>query len=405
MTDLAARAADLNAEAEALSEDMIDLRRRIHRRPELGLDNPETQSTIMAALEPLGFDAQTGSGITSIVADLHGSRPGPTLLLRADTDALPMTEDTDWEHRSEHADRAHVCGHDAHVSMLVGAAQMLVERRDEIAGTIRFIFQPGEEGSGGAAVMMAEDVLTAGLERPVDAAFAIHITPNLPVGYVSCRGGPLMAATDDFEVVVRGKGGHASTPHLAIDPMPVACEMVTALQTLVTRRVNALDPAVITVGHLTGGSTKNVIPETVRFEGTIRTLSAPTRDAVCMSFARVIEGVAAAHECEVEIEMERGYPVTENDHDFVSFVEGVVGETFGDDSYFELPWPVMGAEDFSYILQAVPGAMALLGVCPDDIPNSLDAPSCHSNLMRLNEAGLAKGAALHAAVALSYCTD
>jgi amidohydrolase len=405
MTDLAGRADDLNAEAVALTDDIVGLRRQIHRRPELGLDNPETQSTILAALAPLGLEIQTGVGLTSIVADLKGSRPGPTLLLRADTDALPMTEDTDWDHKSEHADRAHVCGHDAHVAMLVGAARILADRRDEIAGTIRFIFQPGEEGSGGAAVMVKEGVLAKGLDRPVDAAFAMHITPNLPVGYVSCRGGPLMAATDDFEVTVRGKGGHASTPHLTIDPMPVACEMVTALQTLVTRRINALDPAVVTVAHITGGSTKNVIPETVQFEGTIRSLSEPTRDAICLGFARVLEGVAAAHDCNVEIQLERGYPVTVNDAEFVTFVERVVGDTLGEKMYFPLPWPVMGAEDFSYILEEVPGAMALLGVCPEDITNSLEAPSCHSNYMRLNEAGLAKGAALHAAVALSYCAD
>jgi hippurate hydrolase len=264
MVDAGVLGEDLLAEARSIAPDVVELRRQIHRRPELGLRNPETQQRIVDALGGLGLTITTGSSLSSVVATLVGSKPGPTFLLRADTDALPMSEDTEWAHRSEHGDRAHVCGHDAHVAMLVGAARLLAGRRDDLAGTVRFMFQPGEEGSGGAKLMIDEGVLTDGLDEPVSAAFAIHISPNIPTGMVAARPGPLMAATDDFRVVLRGRGGHASTPHFANDPIPVAAEIITALQTLVTRRINAFDPAVLTVAHLTAGTTVNVIPDSTR---------------------------------------------------------------------------------------------------------------------------------------------
>lgn len=392
----------LRSEADELAAEVTDLRRRIHRHPELGNHNPVTQQKILEALDGLGIELETGRNITSVIGTLRGERPGPTILLRADTDALPMTEDTDWEHRSEIEGQAHMCGHDAHVAMLVGAARLLAARREDLAGTVRFMFQPGEEGHGGAAVMIDEGVLRDGLDEPVSAAFAIHITPNLPVGFVGCRPGPLLAATDEFHVTVTGRGGHASTPHLALDPIPVACEMVGALQTLVTRRVHAFDPAVLTVAHITAGTTTNVIPSTAIFEGTIRTTTEHTRATVCQGVERIVAGIAAAHECEVVVEVTPGYPVTVNDAEFTEFTRSVVTDTLGDRAWFEMPWPVMGAEDFSYVLQEVPGAMVFLGVCPEDIPNSLEAPSCHSNLMRLNEAALPLGVALHAAIAIRY---
>ncbi len=395
----------LRSAADELYPDVVELRRAIHRRPELGLQNPETQALILERLAGLGLEIETGGSLTSITATLRGGRPGRTILLRADTDALPMTEDLEWDHRSEVAGRAHVCGHDAHVAMLVGAARLLAERRDELAGTVRFIFQPGEEGSGGAALMIDEGVLTNGLDEPVSAAFAIHITPNLPVGFVGTKPGALMASTDDFAVTVTGRGGHASTPHFGVDPIPVAAEMVTALQSLVTRRINAFDPAVVTVAHLEAGTTSNVIPETAWFEGTIRTVSEGTRAAVRVGFDRVCRGVAAAHECDIHIDLRAGYPVTVNDDAFTLFVREVIEEVAGPQAFFEMPWPVMGAEDFSYLLQRVPGAMVFLGVCPDDIENSLEAPSCHSNLMRLNETALPLGVALHASVAMRYLAE
>lgn len=377
--------------------DAVDLRREIHRHPELGVDNPDTQRRILDSLAGLGLEISTGENLTSIVADLVGARPGPTLLLRADTDALPMEEESGEPFSSIIPGRAHACGHDSHVAMLVAAARILSEHRDELAGRVRFIFQPGEEGPGGARIMIEEGVLDG-----VDAAFALHISPNLPVGYVACRPGPIMAATDDFLVTVKGRGGHASTPHFGNDPIPVVCEMVLALQTMVTRRIDAFNPAVVTVGRIAAGSTVNVIPETAELLGTIRTVSDWTRLSVTAGFDRVVRNIAAAHECEVDIAMTPGYSVVRNDVSFVEFAARVATEVLGEGKYFELPSPIMGAEDFGYILERVPGAMAFLGVCPAEIENSLEAPSCHSNLMRLNEAGMAHGIALHVGVATSY---
>jgi hippurate hydrolase len=281
--------------------------------------------------------------------------------------------------------------------MLVGAARILAEHRDELAGRVRFIFQPGEEGPGGAKMMIDEGVLDG-----VDAAWALHISPNIPVGYLACRPGPIMAATDDFLVTVHGKGGHASTPHFGNDPIPVASEMVLALQNMVTRRIDAFNPAVVTVGRFRAGSTVNVIPESAELLGTIRTVSPWTRMSVTANFERVVRGIAAAHDCGVDLEMTPGYSVVNNDASFVNFVAGVARDVLGDDNYFELPSPIMGAEDFGYFLEKVPGAMGFLGVCPADIENSLEAPSCHSNVMRINEDGMRHGIALHVAVVTQY---
>ena len=394
----------LMAEAQALSTDMIDLRRDIHRHPELGLDNPRTQGLIIDALAPLGYEITTGSDISSVIATMSGPEPGPTVVLRADTDALPMVEDTEWDHRSTIEGRAHVCGHDAHVAMLVGAARLLADHRYDLAGTVRLAFQPGEEGAGGMPVMLREGLLTAGLDDHPDAAFAIHITPNIPVGMIGGRAGSIMASTDDFQVTIRGAGGHASTPHFGNDPIPVAAEIIMALQTLVTRQVNAFDPAVVTVAHVSAGSTSNVIPATAWFEGTIRTVSDHTRATVTAGFERVVRGVAAAHGCEVEIDLQANYPVTVNNSSVVDYCADLTRSLGGDQAWLELPTPIMGAEDVSYLFQQIPGAMVFLGVCPDDIPNSLLAPSCHSNLMRLNERGLPLGAAMHAGFALGWST-
>lgn len=379
-----------------LNEEIVEVRRAIHRDPELGIDNPRTQQKVLASLAGLGLSVSTGSGLTSVVADLEGVKPGPTILLRADTDALPMTEEGGEAFASQVEGVAHTCGHDAHTAMLIGAAKVLASRREELAGRVRFMFQPGEEGVGGAPIMIREGVLEG-----VDAAFALHITPNLPTGWIAAKPGPVMAAADEFTITITGRGAHASTPHFGNDPIPVACELVTALQTFVTRRVDAFNPAIVTVGRIEAGTTHNIIPERAVLQGTIRSMSEFTRMAVHGGLERIARGVASAHECEVDIQIDRGYPVTVNTPAFVEFGEGVARQLF-DDRYFELPMPIMGAEDFSFVLNEVPGAMFFLGACPADISDSLGAPSCHSNLMRLNEDCLALGAAMHVAVATTY---
>ena len=391
---------DTDSIDEGLLAELVELRRRIHRQPELGLDLPLTQEAVCAALEGLGLQVRTGDGLSSVVADLDTGRPGPTILLRGDMDALPMPEDTGLEFASQVPGRMHACGHDAHTAMLVGAAKVLTAQRDDLVGRVRFMFQPGEEGSGGAAIMIREGVLDG-----ADAAFALHVAPNLHTGALALRSGPMLAATDDFEITITGRGGHASTPHWAADPVPVAAEVVLALQSMITRTVDAFNPAVLTVGHITAGTTQNVIPESATMGGTIRTVDEMVRQAVRERVSRVVDGVASAHGCTASIDMVPGYPVTLNDERFVGFLTEVASDTLGEQRVFELPAPVMGAEDFSYVLQQVPGAMAFLGVCPPDEPDPFAAPACHSNRMVLHEDAMAIGVSLHVDVARRFLND
>ena len=386
---------DLLEAAGTVAGDVVALRRDLHAEPELGLDNPRTQALVLDALDGLPLEVRTGTGLTSVVADLVGATDGPTVLLRADTDALPMTEDTDLEFRSTIDGRAHACGHDAHTAMLVGAARVLAARRNELQGRVRFMFQPGEEGFAGARLMIDEGVLDN-----VDRAFALHVSPNQRVGTASSRPGPLLAGDTSITVTVRGHGGHASTPHLATDPIPATAAIITALQTTVTREVDVFDPAVLTIAHVVAGTTTNVIPETAFFEGTIRCISERTRTRIREAVARTIRGVAEAHGCTVDIEMVDGYPVTLNDVGEAARFAEVCRATLGEDGHRLMPAPAMGGEDFSYVLQKVPGVMAFLGVCPATEPNPRSAPSLHSNRMELNEDGLVHGIALHAAMAL-----
>ena len=383
--------------SNSVLDDVISIRREIHTYPELGLENPKTQKRVLESLESLPVEIKTGRNLTSVVADLKGTKAseGPTILLRADTDALPMDEESGEDFCSVNPGRAHACGHDAHTAMLVGAAKVLTEMRDQFSGTVRFMFQPGEEGAGGAKIMIDEGVL-----ENVDRAFAIHITPNLPAGYVGCRPGAMLASTDELKVTVTGKGGHASTPHLCADPIPPMASMINSLQTSVTREINAFDPALITIAHIEAGTTTNVIPETAFFEGTIRCVSEHTRNQIKESVVRVCEQIAKAHKCLANVSITEGYPVTVNDAEEAARFASVCEQTIGKGSFFEFPSPVMGGEDFSYLLQKVPGVMAFLGVCPEDISDSLSAPPCHSNRMRISESALLYGVALHTAVAL-----
>ena len=386
---------DLLESAGTVLDDVVALRRHVHAEPELGLDNPRTQALVLEALDGLPLEVRTGSGLTSVVADLVGATDGPTVLLRADTDALPMTEDTGLDFRSTIDGRAHACGHDAHTAMLVGAAKVLAARRHELPGRVRFMFQPGEEGFAGARLMIDEGVLDG-----VDRAFALHITPNQRVGTASCRPGPLLAGDTSITVTIRGRGGHASSPHHATDPIPATAAIITALQTTVTREVDVFDPAVLTIAHVVAGTTTNVIPETAFFEGTIRCISERTRARIREAVARTIRGVAEAHGCTAEIELVDGYPVTLNDHGEAARFAEVCRTTLGEKSHRVLPAPAMGGEDFSFVLQQVPGVMAFLGVCPATESDPLSAPSLHSNRMVLDEDGLVHGIALHAAMAL-----
>ncbi len=390
----------LTAAAEALLPDMIALRRAIHAEPELGLHNPRTAARIRQALQDLPLDWREGPSTTGLVATLSGSANGRTVLLRGDSDALPMDEDTGLPFASTVKGVMHACGHDSHVAMLVGAARLLAARRDRLAGTVQFMFQPGEEGHHGARFMLED-----GLLDPLpDAAFALHVMPNAPHGLVSGRAGPLLASADRIRVTVHGRGGHASMPHDALDPVPIAAEIVLAMHAWVTRNVPIADPAVVTIGELRAGSTDNVIPETALLYGTIRTLSPRRRTEVQAGLKRLAEGIAAAHGASASVEFTAGFPVTVCDARAVAFGRRTVTALLGEDAWVTLDSPIMGAEDFSYILERVPGAMFFLGASHEG-DDWRQCCALHSNRMVLDETVMARGAAVHAALAESFLAD
>src|ERR671912_2138775 len=373
-------AADLLSAAYNDADRTIDLRRRLHRCPEVGLHLPRTQELVVEAFADLPVELTTGTSTSSVVAVLRGARRGPTYLLRGDMDGLPVIEDTGLPFSSEHPGAMHACGHDTHVAMLLGAARLLAERRDELTGQVVFMVQPGEEGFHGARYMLDEGLLDVVPEAPVSGAFALHIGSTLLSGSVNVRPGPMMAAADQWRMTVKGRGGHASMPHSAADPIPVAAEIVLALQSMVTRRVDVFDPAVVTVAHIEAGSRDNVIPESVFLEGTIRTLSPERRRDVVAAVQRVATHVAAAHEMTLEWEHIAGYPVTVNDARVAAQVLDTAAALLGERATALMPAPMMGAEDFSYVLQRVPGAMAFLGACPPGVEPDT-APANHPNLV------------------------
>jgi amidohydrolase len=388
-------------EARALFGEIVDVRRAIHREPELGLHLPLTQSRVLQSLEGLPLQVRRGKQTTSVTADLRGDG-SKTIILRADMDALPLQEDVDVPFKSVIDGRMHACGHDGHVAMLCGAARILASHRNDVHGTVRFMFQPGEEGWHGARVMLEEGLLDPpdGGDAP-SAAFALHMSGTRDPGTLLTRPGPVLASVDDFTIVVHGRGGHASAPHLAADPIPVACEIVTAMQTFVTRSVSVFEPGVVTVGKIEAGTTDNIIPETATLLGTVRTLSAKTRAMIVPGLRRVARGIGDAHGLAVDVEFEAGYPVTVNDPAFTRFVQEVARELVGPERAIEPPAPLMAAEDFSYVLEQIPGAATSLGTRPPDVPEER-APELHSNRYRMHEEAMLTGAAMYAAVALSY---
>jgi hippurate hydrolase len=321
-------------------------------------------------------------------------------------DALPLHEDTGLDFASEVDGAMHACGHDTHVAMLLGAARILHERRADLPGHVILMFQPGEEGLGGAKTMIEEGLLDAAVAdggELATGALAVHISTSYPTGEIDLRPGPEMAATDVIRITVRGRGGHASEPHNALDPVTVAAEIVLALQAMVTRRINVFDPAVVTIAQITAGTTNNIIPESVFLFGTIRTVSEATRAEVRAGVRRVAEGIAAAHDATAEVDLEPGYPVTINDPAFTAFVMDTARSLFGEERVKEMRAPIMGAEDFSYVLQQVPGAMAFLGGRPHGVDPET-GPHNHSNLVVFDEEAMATGVALYAAVAIRHLT-
>ena len=393
---------DWTAASEAEFDDVVALRRAIHADPEIGLHCPRTAEKIKAALAGLPLEIHDSTSTTGFVAILRGGRDnGRTVLLRGDHDALPMQEETGLPYASQVPNAMHACGHDTHTAMLVGAARALSARKDELPGTIVFMFQPGEEGYHGARFMIDDGLLD--VARP-EAAFALHVSPNIPAGVVVSRPGPLLASADTLHATVRGRGGHGAMPHECLDPIPVACEIVTALQTFIARQVPVTDPAVLTVAQINAGSAHNIIPAEATLVGTLRTLSEATRQKMQGAFVRMVEHVAAAHGATGEASIDQGYPVTMNDARACELMKRCAQQLGGEGGWALMPAPMMGAEDFSYVLREVPGAMAFIGAAPEG-SDAATNPPLHNTRMTIEEGVMARGVAMHCAMAERFLND
>ena len=380
---------DLKEEVrEGVGERIVALRRDIHREPELGFDTEKTAGKVLAALDGLPLDIRTGVAENGVVATLKGEGAGPTVGLRADMDALPILEETGLPFASEVDGKMHACGHDGHTSMLVGAAHALSGMRERMNGTVKFFFQPAEEGGGGGKVMVEE-----GVADDVASIFALHLWPGLPFGKAATKAGPIMAAADAFEMTVRGAGGHGAMPHLTADAITMAAQIVTALQTVVSREVDPVEPAVLTVGEIGAGTAFNIIPETARLGGTVRTLNEDLRRRMPERIEHIARGVAQGMRGDAEIDYEFSYPVTMNDEGAANRAISVIGHLFGEENKLELPNPSMGAEDFAFFLQKIPGAFIWLGV-------GQDVSGLHTSTFAFDEEILPLGSALLTALAL-----
>lgn len=384
-----------------MSIDLQALRRELHLFPEVGLNLPRTQQHLLAALDGLPLELTLGRALSSITGVLRGRGSGTgerrVVLLRADMDGLPVVEQTD-EPFACTTGTMHACGHDLHMAMLVGAAHALSARVDELAGDVVFMFQPGEEGDGGARYMIEEGVLDAAGRRP-DAAYALHVWSSLsPHGYFCTKPGAMMASSDSVDVTVLGQGGHGSAPHRAKDPVPPMAEMITALQVMLTRKTDPLEPAVISTGVVQAGQACNVIPATAFFSSTVRTFSAGTRELVLDQFEHVARGIADAHGVGVDVVVNRLYPVTHNDPARTDVAAGLIDELFPGR---QERWtrPLTASEDFSMILEQVPGSFIGLSALPPGA-DPATAPFNHSPFARFDDAVLDDGARLFTELAV-----
>ena len=379
-------------QASEIQSDLVSLRRALHQEPEIGLNLPKTQSKIIAALDGLGLEVTTGKTLSSVTAVLRGAKSEKTVLLRADMDALPVTELTDVAFKSQIDGAMHACGHDLHVAMLIGAAKLLVKNKSQLNGDVVFMFQPGEEGFDGAGHMIKEGVLTASGKK-ADATYGIHVMSSaIPQGSFTTKAGTMMASSDELHVTVIGMGGHGSQPHTAKDPIPVAAEMVSALQLLITRSFNAFDPVVITVGQFHAGTKANIIPDTAEFQATIRTFSAENRTRIQAEAVRLCKSIAEGYGLKANIDVIEQYPVTVNNDAHAHFVGTVVTDLFGTEGFLEMPHPVAGAEDYSRVLEEVPGSYVFLGASLDQDPTKSEVN--HSPRAMFDDAVLYRGTAL-----------
>jgi amidohydrolase len=354
-----------------MSSWLVELRRDLHRHPELKFQEKRTSGTVAGLLQQWGLAVTTGLASTGVVGLWDTGRPGRVLGIRADMDALPIQEVQDRAHASENPGVMHACGHDAHVTMALGAARILATTRPGLCGAVKFIFQPGEEGGAGGLKMLQEGAL----ENPrVDRALALHVFPTLRVGEVGLTPGPALASVDDFVIRLHGQGSHAAHPHTARDPILAGAAMVQALQAIVSRGTDPLESLVVSVTCFQAGTAFNIIPEQAEIWGTIRALKESVRQRAHASLEEIVQGVARAHGVRAELEIQKGYPVLSNDPEVTAFVEEVAGRFLGRDRVIHLP-ASMGSEDFSYFLERCPGAFVVIG-CSD--PDGGPAPMLHT---------------------------
>jgi amidohydrolase len=394
---------DLANEANQYSNILSQIRRELHQIPEFALHTPKTLARVLESIHGLG-EITLSENITSAVLHIKGDQPGPTVLLRADMDALAVVEDTELDFASTNG-FMHACGHDLHMAMGIGAAHLIATHKDELKGDVIIWFQPGEEGHGGADVMLEEKMHLVSGQMPI-AAYGIHVFSSYPKGMFSSRVGALMAAAGGMTVTFKGAGGHGSMPWLSKDPISPMSEAISALQTMVNKRFSAFDPVVINVGWVKAGDdhTENVIPETASFGATIRTFSVENTEKIKRYATELLEGIARAHGVEVEVIFLPSTKVLMNDAKAISRVESVIKAAFGADRYLSMPDPIAGGEDFASVVDLIPGAFVFMGACPDGLDPSKAATN-HSNKALFDDSILADGAALLAALAFDTLNE
>lgn len=373
---------------DALRDRLVDVRRDIHKHPELGFEEVRTAGLVADRLAELDVATRTGVATTGVVGTLTGGKPGPCVLVRADMDALPLQEENDVPYRSSVDGKMHACGHDAHTSILLGAAEVLAARREDLAGTVKLVFQPAEEGPGGAEPMIAAGVMD---DPKVDVAIGLHVWNNLHVGEVGILSGPAMAAVDMFDAHVTAVGGHGAAPHQTPDPIVTAAAVIQAWQTISSRETDPLEPLVLSVCMVQGGSASNIIPNRVTLRGTVRTYDDALRARIPEAMERILTKTAAAHGCGAELVWHPFYPATVNDHDVAQVMKAAARATGDHLRVADGHRPCMGGEDMSYFLRAAPGCFAFLGSAPADVERG---PAHHSSLFDIDEGCLPRGVEL-----------
>ncbi len=375
--------------------DLVCLRHEIHQNPELGYQEHGTAKRVVAALDGIeGLDIRTGVAETGVVVTLGADRPGPMVALRADMDALAIQETSGLPYASATDGKMHACGHDGHTTCLVGAVRVLSAIRDELAGPVRFVFQPAEEGGGGGGRMCDEGVLDG-----VKAIFGLHGWPYLPQGELGVRSGPFLASSDRFRIVVDGQGAHAAFPHQGVDPIPIAAQIVLGLQTIASRQTDPLDAVVVTVAQIHGGTADNIIPAQIELRGTLRSLQAGTRRSAMDQIERIATQIAAAHQARVQVTITEGTPVLANDRIAAGFGQQVASTASLTPVDID---PVMGGEDFAFYAERIPAAFFALGVRP---PDRDSYPALHQPDYDFPDAAIATGVALHVQLARRFWSD